>query len=166
MRFMVLKTTGLSSRSQRKNRFWKICTGSQDIKQNVPKSGSPNQTCIFWDVLANISGPVAYFSKPIFALKPWAQAGCFEYHEPYKRNKFFFSYKGGCQYQRGPGPSLPILGLIWFFSSSLLCWIVTRKNAVYISFCAWPYKGRASVLTPVAFILFSALNCAGTNQNP
>ena len=87
MGFMVLKTTGLSSRFQRKNRFWKICTGSRDIDQNVPKLRSPNQTCIFWDVLANISGPFAYFSKPIFALKPWAQAGRFEYHEPHKRNK-------------------------------------------------------------------------------
>ena len=60
------------------------------LNQNVPKFMLPNQTCIFWDILANISGPVAYFSKPIFALKPWAQAGHFEYHKPYKRNKFFF----------------------------------------------------------------------------
>ena len=34
---MVLKSTGLSSRFQRKNRFRKICTGSRDIMQNVPK---------------------------------------------------------------------------------------------------------------------------------
>ena len=68
--FMVLKTTALSSRFQRKNRFWKMCTGSRDINQNVPKFRSPNQTCIFWEVLANISGLGAYFSKPIFALKP------------------------------------------------------------------------------------------------
>ena len=51
------------------NGFWKIFTGSRDIYQNVPKSLSPNQTCIFWDILANISGLVAYFSKPIFAMK-------------------------------------------------------------------------------------------------
>ena len=82
IRYMVLKTTGLSSRLQQKNRFWKIRTGSRDIKLNVPKSGLPNQTCIFLDVLANISGPVAYFSTPIFALKPWAQAGHFEYYKP------------------------------------------------------------------------------------
>ena len=41
------------------------------------------------DVLANISGPGAYFSKPIFALKPYAQAGWFKYREPYKQNEFF-----------------------------------------------------------------------------
>ena len=76
----------------------KICTGSWDIGHNVPKSRLPNQTCIFWDVLANISGPIAYFSKPILGFKPWAQAGRFEYHKPYKRNNFFFSYKGGWQY--------------------------------------------------------------------
>ena len=84
--FLTIKTTSLSSRFQHKNRFW---TGSGDINQNVLKSGSPNQTCIFWDVFANISGPGAYFSKPIFVLKPWAQAGCFEYHEPYIRKIFF-----------------------------------------------------------------------------
>ena len=60
-----------------------------DIKQNVPKIRSPNQTCIILDVLANISGPGAYFSKPIFALKPWVQAGRFEYHEPYNQKNFF-----------------------------------------------------------------------------
>ena len=98
MGFMVFKTTGLNPRFQRKNRFWKICTGSRDIKQNVPKIRTPNQTCIILDVLANISGPGAYFSKPIFALKPCAQAGRFKYHEPYKQNNFFLSYKGGCRF--------------------------------------------------------------------
>ena len=92
--FMVFKTTGLSSQFQRKNLFWKICTGSRDMNQNVPKFRSPNQTCIFWDVLANISGLGAYFSKPIFALKPWAQAGRFEYHEAYNRRNYFWPIKG------------------------------------------------------------------------
>ena len=81
MGFIILKTTGLSSRFQRKNRFWKICIRSQDIDKNVSEFDLPNQTFIFWDVLVNISGPDADFSKPIFALKPWAQAGRFEYHE-------------------------------------------------------------------------------------
>ena len=103
---MVLKMTGLSSRFQRKNRFWKIWTRSGDINQNVPKSRSPNQTCIFWDVFANISVPGAYFSKPIFVLKSWAQAGRFEYHEPYKRNNFFLSYKGGCRFLKSRTPQL------------------------------------------------------------
>ena len=35
------------------------------------------------------SGPGAYFSKPIFALKPWVQVGRFEYHEPYNPKNFF-----------------------------------------------------------------------------
>ena len=35
--FMVLKTTGLSSRFQRKNWFLKISTGSKDITKNIPK---------------------------------------------------------------------------------------------------------------------------------
>ena len=97
IRFMVLKTTGLSSRFQRKNRFWKICTGSREINQYMLKFMSPNQTFIFWDVFGDIFGPSAYFSKPIFALKPWAQAGRFEYHKPSDQKNFFLSYKGGCQ---------------------------------------------------------------------
>ena len=40
--------------------------------------------------LKNILGSDAYFSKPIFALKLWAQARRFEYHEPHKRNENFF----------------------------------------------------------------------------
>ena len=86
---MVLKTTGLNPGFQCKNRFLEICTGFQDIKQNVPKIRSPNQTCIILDVFANISGPGANFSKPIVALKPWVQAGRFEYHEPYNPKNFF-----------------------------------------------------------------------------
>ena len=79
--FMVLKTTGLSSWFQRKNRFWKICTRFWDINQNVPKFRSPNHTFIFSDILVNFSGPSAYFSKTIFVWKPWAQASHFEYHK-------------------------------------------------------------------------------------
>ena len=44
----------------------------------------------FRHIFINILGPDAYFSKPIFALKPSAQAGRFEYNEPYKRKTFFF----------------------------------------------------------------------------
>ena len=114
--FMVLKTTGLGSRFQRTNWFWKVCPKSRDINQTVPKFRSPNQACIFSDVSANISRPFAYFSKPIFALKPWAQAGRFEYHEPYNRKNFFcLTFKGGCQYLKGPGPPLPELRLIQIF---------------------------------------------------
>ena len=88
--FMVLKMTGLSWRSQRKYQFWKICIGSWNIGQYLSKFRSPNQTFKFWDILANISGLSTYFTKPIFALKPWAQASHFEYHEAYKRNKKFW----------------------------------------------------------------------------
>ena len=92
--FMVLKTTSLSSWFQLKNRFSKICIGSRDNSQDVSKFGLPNQTFPFWHKLTNILEVNAYFSKLTFALKPWTHAGSFEYHEPYKRNNFFF-YKGG-----------------------------------------------------------------------
>ena len=94
MGFMVFKSTGLDSRLQRKNQFQKICTECQDITKKVSKIGLPNQTSKIWHVLADISRLGAYFSKQIFALKPWVQAGRFEYHEPYNPNDFFFTYKG------------------------------------------------------------------------
>ena len=42
-------------------------------------------------IFANISGLGEYFSKRIFALKHWVQAGRFEYHEPYIQNNYNFS---------------------------------------------------------------------------
>ena len=90
MGFMVFKSTGLDSQFQRKNRFWKICTESRDITKKVSEIGLPNQTSKIWHILADISGLGAYFSKPIFALKPWDWARRFEYHEPYNLNNFFF----------------------------------------------------------------------------
>ena len=91
MGFMVLKMTSLSSRFQCKNRFWKIRTESRDIGQNVLKYEGLVWRPEFGHILVNISGPNAYFSKPIFALKPWAQVGRFEYHEAYKQNKKIFA---------------------------------------------------------------------------
>ena len=41
-------------------------------------------------IFANISELGEYFSKPIIALKHWVQAGCFEYHEPYNQNNFYY----------------------------------------------------------------------------
>ena len=92
--FMVFKMTGSDSRFQRKNRFWKICTESRDIGQNVSNFAGLVWKAVFGHVFADISGLGAYFSKPIFALKPWVRAGRFEYHEPYNLNNFFFTYKG------------------------------------------------------------------------
>ena len=54
----------------------------------MSKFRSPNQICKILDILADISGLGAYFLKPIFALKPWVQAGRFEYHEPYIQNNY------------------------------------------------------------------------------
>ena len=67
-----------------------ICNRSQDIGQNVQKYPGLVWQLEFRHILANISGLGAYFSKPFFALKPWVQAGRFEYHKPYKLNEHFF----------------------------------------------------------------------------
>ena len=48
----------------------------------------------FLHFFGNILGLGAYFLKLIFALKPWVQAGRFEYHEPYNPNIFFSPLKG------------------------------------------------------------------------
>ena len=36
------------------------------------------------------------FFESNFCVKPGAKAHHFEYHQPYKQNKFFLSYKGAC----------------------------------------------------------------------
>ena len=94
--FMVFKMTGSDSRFQRKNRFWKICTESRDIGQNVSNFAGLVWKAVFGHVFANISGLGAYFSNPIFELKPWVRAGHFEYHEPYNLNNFFFVCTSNC----------------------------------------------------------------------
>ena len=71
-----------------------MCTESKDITKKVSKIGLPNQTSKIWHILADISGLGEYSSKPSFALKPWVQAGRFEYREPHNRNNFFFTFKG------------------------------------------------------------------------
>ena len=42
--------------------------------------------------LADILGPGANFSKTIFVMKPWAQAGCLVYNELYKNNILSYSF--------------------------------------------------------------------------
>ena len=74
-----------------------MCIGSWDIGINVSEFVLPNQTFKYWNILTNTLGSDAYFPKPIFALKPWAQAGRFEYNEPYKRKTFFLDHKGGLE---------------------------------------------------------------------
>ena len=67
IRFMVLKMTNLSSRFQHKNRFWKICIGSQDIDKNVSKFVGLVWQVELRHIFINIMGPDANFSKPIFS---------------------------------------------------------------------------------------------------
>ena len=86
MGFMVLFSTGLNSRFQRKNRFWRRVRRYWPKRCKICRLGlRPG----FWHNLVNILRPVTYFSKPIFALNLLAQAGRFEYHEAYNR-----TYKG------------------------------------------------------------------------
>ena len=92
--FMVFKSTSSDSRFQHKNRFWKICTESWDITQNVSIFAGLVCKADFWHFFGNTLGLSAYFSKPLFTLKSWVRAGRFEYHEPYNSNIFLFTFKG------------------------------------------------------------------------
>ena len=72
-----------------KKGFWKIRAESQVITKKLSKIGIPNETIKIWHIFADILGLGAYFSKPIFALKPWDWAGRFEYHE---KSLFFYFF--------------------------------------------------------------------------
>ena len=79
--FIVLKTTVLNTRFQRKNRFEKRTTLGWDICKNVFRHGKPNQTTNQYWFFLNISAQTGSFFKPIFALKPCVQDGRFEYNK-------------------------------------------------------------------------------------
>ena len=64
---MVFKSTGLDSRFQRKNRFWKICTGSRDIGQNMSTFAGLVWKSDFGHFFGNILGLRTYFSKHLEA---------------------------------------------------------------------------------------------------
>ena len=115
MGLLVLKTTDLNPRFQRKNRFWKIYTGSQNIGQNVPNFAGLVWKADFGHFFGNILALHAYFLKPIFALKPWVWAGWIEYHEPHNQNNFFFTYKGVCTIFRAISDTVPGLGFEFCF---------------------------------------------------
>ena len=53
------------------------CTVFTKVTYTKPSSKGVFETNIsdFWDVLLNISGPGAYFSKQFFGLKPWVVLG-------------------------------------------------------------------------------------------
>ena len=85
---------------------------------------------------------IRYFPKPISALKPWAQAGCFEYHEPYKWKNFFLTYKGVLSnFQRICGGSKTFRNQKILFSPYLLYPRAT--------FPSWPKRsGEKSIFQP------------------
>ena len=69
-----------------KNRVEKLPNLAKDILKNVLRLGEPNQTARWKQFLIDILGQVDPFFKPIFALKPLDQDGCFEYNKRYKRS--------------------------------------------------------------------------------
>ena len=100
----------------------KICNRSQVIGQNTQIYPGLVWQPYLWHIWLNISGPRAHFSKPIFSLKPWAQAGRFEYHKPYKWNKIEIWIIRGLQIFKG----------IWGWSKSTPIFLKIQVNVLYI----------------------------------
>ena len=69
--FMVFISISSDLRFQKG--FWKICTESQDIGQNVSSFAGLIWKAYFLHFFDNILELGEYFSKPIFALKQWVQ---------------------------------------------------------------------------------------------
>ena len=68
--FMVVKTTVLITRFQCKNRFEKRSNLARDINQKLFSTGGLVWLAKSQNIFEDISGQVAPFLKPIFALKP------------------------------------------------------------------------------------------------
>ena len=85
------------------NWFWKICTEYTYTGKNVPEFMFPNQIFIFFQFST-------FLMVHIFTLYHWAQAGRFEYHQPYKPQDFLLRYKWVYGIiQVGPAPNKSIL---------------------------------------------------------
>ena len=146
---MVFKSTGSISRFQCKNRFWKICTESRDIGQNVSNFTGLVWKADFGQFFGIILGLVAYFSKPIFALKPWDWASRFEYINPIIRMIFFSPIKGSDIFLKFRAPKLNPLknkknlnGAVWeyrFFNSQN--WKLCKRGTILFSLSlSWTRK--------------------------
>ena len=90
---MILKMTGLSPGFQCKSWFEKFAL-SPELLTNICKNNLCCQTQLsyFWTFCAISSGWLHAFQSQFSALRPLAQASCFEYYAPYKQRKVFFNY--------------------------------------------------------------------------
>ena len=86
--FMVVKTTVLISRFQRKNRFVKRPYIAWDIDEKLFSTGGLVWLTKSQNIFEDILGQVGSFFKPIFELKPWDRDDRFDYHNK-ATNKFF-----------------------------------------------------------------------------
>ena len=84
----------LGAIAKKHNSLHDECSESWDIVQNVSNFAGLVWNADFGQFFRNNLGLNVCFSKPILALKPWDWAGQFEYHEPYNRINFFFTFKG------------------------------------------------------------------------
>ena len=86
---MVVKTTVLISRFQRKNRFVKRPYIAWDINQKLFSTNGLDRLAKSQNNFEDILGQVSSFFKPFFTLKSWDQDCRFKYHESHKQTDFF-----------------------------------------------------------------------------
>ena len=108
IRFMVLKTTGLSSGFQRKNRVSKYGTGPEILAKMSKKNAHFGR---FWLISRD---PMHIFLNQCLLGNSELKPGVLSTMNLINRIFLFWVIKG-FQYQKGPGPALPILRLIWCF---------------------------------------------------
>ena len=77
-----------------------MCYGAWDINQIVVKSEGLVWHPEIYHILTHYSGYGVYFSKPIFALKPWARAKYIKHNKAYEQNDFFLPIIGQAQQKR------------------------------------------------------------------
>ena len=72
------------------------------MQKSVWKTDHPGpRYSMFRNIFANVSAHGCPFIKPIFALKPWDQDGCFECNKMYKQS-FLKSENFACEPQKWP----------------------------------------------------------------
>ena len=103
MGFMVLKTTGLSSRFQRRNRFWKISDPEILIKtcQNWTRQTRPTKFWTFWSITQD---PMHIF-KTDFCVETVSSSRSFWIPWTHKGENFFFTQGVLSNFQRICGGS-------------------------------------------------------------
>ena len=121
IRFRVLKTTGLSSRFQRKNQFWKICIGSWDIDQMCPNSGRQTKSIKFWVFWLISQDSMHVFQNRFLCWNRKLKPVVLSTMNPIKGTTFFLSYKRALRILKRKSTHLKFWKFYFFKLILVLC---------------------------------------------